>query len=119
MLQKGQSILGQRVKMAREKLGLSQSDLAVKLGYKSPSTIARIESGENDLTQTKVMKFSNALNVPVGFLLGDAMKGNLSAETSRNVSTDAVRIAAVLRKLQANVNAAFDAAIADVLSGNL
>lgn len=112
-------IMGNRIRQARENAGLSQAELARKLQYKAASSVARAESGEVDLPQSKIAAFASALNVPVGFLLGDAMKGNLPAETSRNVSTDAARIAAVLRKLQANVNAAFDAAIADVLNGNL
>ena len=79
----------------------------------------------NDVYQSS-MKLTSWLMTPCTVCLGiplytqlKRMKGNLPAETSRNVSTDAARIAAVLRKLQANVNAAFDAAIADVLNGNL
>ena len=55
-----QHTLGVRVRMARESAGLSQLDLAKKLHYKSASTIARIESGENDLTQSKLSAFAAA-----------------------------------------------------------
>jgi transcriptional regulator with XRE-family HTH domain len=65
--------LGVRVRMARESAGMSQLELARKLHYKSPSTIAKIESGENDLTQSKLSAFAAALDVPVGYLLGDAL----------------------------------------------
>ena len=43
--------LGDKIKFRREELQMSQEELANRLGYKSRSTIAKIESGENDLTQ--------------------------------------------------------------------
>ena len=43
--------LGDRIRLRREELRMSQEELATRLGYKSRSTIAKIESGENDLTQ--------------------------------------------------------------------
>ncbi|WP_444350553.1 helix-turn-helix transcriptional regulator, partial [Phascolarctobacterium succinatutens] len=42
-----------RIRTRREQLNMSQEELAKKLGYKSRSTIAKIESGENDITQSK------------------------------------------------------------------
>jgi repressor LexA len=61
--------LGERIKLRREQLGMSQEELAQKLGYKSRSTIARIESGENDLNQTKIKSFAEALNTVPGYFL--------------------------------------------------
>lgn len=54
--------LGENIKQARTKAQISQDELAKRLGYKSRSTIAKIESGENDLTQKKVAAFAKALN---------------------------------------------------------
>lgn len=54
--------LGENIKQARMKAQISQDELAKRLGYKSRSTIAKIESGENDLTQKKVTAFAKALN---------------------------------------------------------
>ena len=59
-----------RIKMRREELGMSQDELAKKLGYKSRSTIAKIESGENDITQSKIVAFAKALGVKPGYLMG-------------------------------------------------
>lgn len=53
---------------------ISQEELAKRLGYKSRSTIAKIESGENDLTQKKVAAFAKALNVSIDFLMDGAGK---------------------------------------------
>lgn len=61
--------LGENIKQARMKAQISQDELAKRLGYKSRSTIAKIESGENDLTQKKVAAFAKALNVSIDFLM--------------------------------------------------
>lgn len=61
--------LGDRIRTRREELRLSQEELAKKLGYKSRSTIAKLESGENDLTQSKVKAFAKALNTTPRWLL--------------------------------------------------
>lgn len=69
--------LGENIKRARMKAQISQDELAKRLGYKSRSTIAKIESGENDLTQKKVAAFAKALNVSIDFLMdGDSNKNN-------------------------------------------
>lgn len=62
--------LKENIKMRREDLGLSQDELAKKLGYKSRSTIAKIESGENDIPQSKIKIFANALETTPSELMG-------------------------------------------------
>lgn len=61
--------LGDKIKFRREELQMSQEELANRLGYKSRSTIAKIESGENDLTQSKIIAFAKALNTTPQWLL--------------------------------------------------
>lgn len=61
--------LGDRIRSRREELRMSQEELATRLGYKSRSTIAKIESGENDLTQSKIVAFAEALNTTARWLL--------------------------------------------------
>ncbi len=62
--------LGKRIKSARERLGLSQEELALELGYKSRSSIAKIEADINDLTQSKIISFAEALNTTPDYLMG-------------------------------------------------
>lgn len=62
--------LGARIRLRREYLGLSQSDLAVLTGYTDRSSIAKIESGKTDLTQSKVAAFAEALHTTPGYLMG-------------------------------------------------
>lgn len=61
--------IGEKIKAKRIELGYSQDYLAKLLGYKSRSTIAKIESGENDITQTKIYEFAHALNCSPSDLL--------------------------------------------------
>lgn len=62
--------IGERIKAYRNKQGLSQRDLADKMGYSNHATIARIESGEVDIPYSRIIQFSEVLNVPVGVIMG-------------------------------------------------
>ncbi|MCF0107037.1 MAG: helix-turn-helix domain-containing protein [Holdemanella sp.] len=67
-------MIGKRIKYAREKLNMSQEELASKVGYKSRSSINKIELGLQDVQQKKVPLFANVLNVSIGYLMGDDTK---------------------------------------------
>ena len=43
--------IGENIKKRRFELRMSQQELADAMGYKTRSTIAKIESGENDVSQ--------------------------------------------------------------------
>ncbi len=62
--------IGKRIREKRESLGITQEELAVKLGYRNKSTIAKIENGTNDIVQSKVVEFANALNTSTSYLMG-------------------------------------------------
>lgn len=62
--------LCQTIRQLREELGLSQDELAKRLGYRSRSTIAKIESGSNDIPQSKIAAFATALETTPARLLG-------------------------------------------------
>lgn len=62
--------IGIRIKQRREQLGLSQDELAKKLGYSSRSTINKIEKEINDITQSKIVAFADALETTPAFLMG-------------------------------------------------
>ncbi len=74
--------IGDRIKARRMELGLTQDELAKKLGYKSRSTINKIELNINDITQPKIVDFATALDTTVSYLMGldsDANEKSLSA----------------------------------------
>ena len=64
------SNIGNRIKDRRIELGMSQDELAEKMGYKSRSTIAKIEKGVNDVVQSNIVKFSEVLKTDVSYLMG-------------------------------------------------
>ena len=62
--------LYKRIKIRREELGMSQQELATKIGYKSRSSINKIELGENDIPQSKIIAFARALETTPEYLMG-------------------------------------------------
>ena len=62
--------LYERIRHRREQLGISQGQLAEELGYTNRSTIAKIESGKNDITQSKIVAFAHALSTTPQYLMG-------------------------------------------------
>mgnify|MGYP004691243831 FL=1 len=62
--------LYKNIKTRRIELGLTQSELAEKLGYADKSMIAKIEKGCVDLTQSKILSFANALETTPADLMG-------------------------------------------------
>lgn len=63
------SHIGSKIRQRREELGLTQEELATRLGYKSKSTINKIELGINDITQSKIIAFAEALDTTPGVLM--------------------------------------------------
>ena len=62
--------IGTRIMERRHQLGLTQEELAFRMGYKTKSAINKIELGINDVSQSKVVKFAEALNTSVAYLMG-------------------------------------------------
>lgn len=58
------------IRNRRKELGMSQEELAKKVGYTSRSTIARIENGEIDISRSKILAFADALNTTPSALMG-------------------------------------------------
>lgn len=59
------------IKTRRKQLGYTQTELAKKLGYADKSMIAKIEKGQVDLSQSKIMAFAKALETTASALMGD------------------------------------------------
>ena len=59
-----------RIKALRIANKMSQTDLALKMGYKDGSMITKIESGKVDISQKKVVAFAKALDTTPAYLMG-------------------------------------------------
>ncbi len=64
-------MIGDRIKQRREELHLSQEELAKRLGYKSRSSINKMELGIQDVPQRRMRDFAKALSCSIGYLLED------------------------------------------------
>jgi len=62
--------LGKNIKAARLQKQWTQEELAARMGYKSKSTINKIELGINDIPQSKIAQFAEVLGVTPGYLMG-------------------------------------------------
>ena len=69
-------MIGDRIKTLREKLGLSQEELARRVGYTDRSSVAKVESGDVDIRAGKLKDWAMALGVSVGFLLEESTNNN-------------------------------------------
>ena len=62
--------LSGRIRQRREQLGLSQEELAARMGYRSKSSITKLEKGINDLPRAKLEELAAALDTTPAWLMG-------------------------------------------------
>lgn len=62
--------VGEKIREARLKKGYTQTELAELLGYKSRSSINKIEVEGRDIPRSSVIKFAKALDVTPAYLMG-------------------------------------------------
>lgn len=62
--------MGERIREARLKKGYTQSELAELLGYKSRSSINKIEVEGRDIPRSSIVKFAQVLDVTPSYLMG-------------------------------------------------
>ena len=62
--------IGERIKRRRKELGLSQEELAKRMGLKSKTTICKVETGDDNLTTTIVKKYADALHTTPAYIMG-------------------------------------------------
>lgn len=63
-------VLYERIRSRRIELDMTQDEVARKLGYRSRSTIAKIEAGESDIPQSKIEAFAQVLDTSPAYLMG-------------------------------------------------
>lgn len=62
--------IGDRIKKRRLELGLTQEELAEQVGYKSKSSINKIEIDGRGIPQSKIEKLAKALHTTPAYLMG-------------------------------------------------
>lgn len=85
--------VGTRIKEARKALGLSQDELAKRMGLKNKSSICKVERGDDNLTTDNVVKYANALKCTPGYLMGwEENPTDINEEAGKLYSAYAFRV---------------------------
>lgn len=82
--------IGQRIKSRREELGMSQEELAHRIGYKSKSSINKIELDIQQLRQSKIKQIADALETTTDYIMGWSEKKNDEPKEKHDV-TDLIK----------------------------
>lgn len=59
-----------RIKFLRQAKGITQSELAAKVGYADKGMISRVENGKVDISQSQISSFAKALDTTPADLMG-------------------------------------------------
>lgn len=62
--------LYENIKKRRMELGMTQTELANKVGYSDKGMISKVENGKVDIPQSQILKFAKALDTTPGWLMG-------------------------------------------------
>lgn len=75
---------GERIKKRRKELGLTQEELAKKLGNKSRASVCTVENDKEDLTTTRIRQYAEALECSPSYLMGwtDNSQNELSEQVA-------------------------------------
>ena len=94
--------IGKRIRDRRKELGLTQEELAKRLGNSSRASVCTVENDREDLTTTRISKFASALGVTPAYLMG--WKEN----TDYLASIDDTEVIIDMEKPHKNVKTALD-----------
>lgn len=85
--------IGTNIKRRRYELRMSQKELADAMGYKTHSTIAKIETGENDVSQKKLQRFAEVLDTtPEALISGSFTDFSVESDFKRSEANDSIMI---------------------------
>ena len=72
--------IGERIKERRLELGMTQEELADKVGFKTRASVSRLEGGDRNIPLSKLRKLAEVLETTVGYLMG--MEDNMGVTTT-------------------------------------
>ena len=97
--------IGDRIKQRRIELRMSQQELATAMGYTSKSTINKIELVKNDVSQSKLVKFSKVLNTTPSYLMDwDLDDENNDVPDYSKENNEYIEIGQRIKKCRLNLN---------------
>ena len=84
--------VGERIRIRREQLNMTQEELAQKVGYTSRSSVAKVESNANGMVQSKLVAFANALQTTPAYLLGWEDEDNKTVKKNAAIADIIIRL---------------------------
>ena len=95
--------IGERIKERRKELGLSQQELADRIGVTSRTSVCTVEKDREDLTLERLRRYADALGVTPSYLMGwDNVDVPCEMPFKIDLSTEDVQIVKALGKLSQN-----------------
>lgn len=73
---------GTKIRNLRRSKGMTQEELAKAIGLKDKSSIAKIESGTNEISHDKLCRLCHALDTNADYLISD--NDSMTSETTSN-----------------------------------
>ena len=93
--------IGENIRKRRIELKLSQQELADALGFKTRSSIAKIENSKNNLPQNKLLALANILNTTVDCLFSGNFMTKDHSYTGQIISNNTKQYSSTHRKCAA------------------
>jgi len=105
--------IGEKIKFLREKMDMSQQELALRVGYKDKSAVSKVERGDRDINQHMIIKYAEALNTTPAHLMGwDEKK---FTPTEPKLSEGEEMLLKLFRKLPAEAQKAYTLKLEEAL----
>lgn len=73
--------IGERIKQRRQELGLTQEELAKRLGNKTRASVCTVEKDKEDLTTARIRQYAEALETTPSYLVGWEVNTGANVET--------------------------------------
>ena len=105
--------IGERIKLRRNELGLTQTELALRMGLTSKTTICKAETVNFNPTMDRVREFAKALDCTPGYLMGweepDIMLNDVETIIENKHEKKALELYEKYEKADPNIKAAIEA----------
>lgn len=107
--------MGERVKKARENKGYTQEELALKLGYKSRSSVNKIEK-ERDIPRSMIVRIAEVLGVTPSYLMGwEDEDQSRSASNAQKLPSEYIRMVPVFESVSAGFGVGAENAVREFI----